>query len=309
MRVVFAGTPEVARTALAAIVDSGHEVIAVVTRPDAPRGRGRRVNPSPVAALAEQLQVPILQPLHAGHPDFEAAIRALRPDCCPVVAYGSLLPAPILGIPVLGWVNLHFSLLPAWRGAAPVQRAILAGDEITGACVFRIGPGMDDGPLYGSVTQVVSPQDTSGSVLDRLAESGSRLLVATLDALAAGTAVTVPQPSVGVTYAPKVTVEDARVRWTEPLVGVDRRIRAMTPAPGAWSELGDDRVRILPLRHEPGPAPDDLPPGLMRLVGQQVWVGTATQPAALGDVRAPGRRQMPAADWVRGLRGDRLVLT
>lgn len=252
--------------------------------------------------------MPILRPVRIADAEFEAALRALRPDCCPVVAYGNLLPEPILGIPTLGWVNLHFSLLPAWRGAAPVQWAILAGDEVTGACTFRIGPGLDDGPLYGTVTQAISRQDTTGTLLERLADAGARLLVETLDALAAGTAIAVPQPRDGVTYAPKVTADDARVRWTDPLIGVDRRIRAMTPAPGAWTQLGEQRVSILPLRQDAGPGPVGLPPGHARLAGQVVWVGTATEPAALGEVRAPGRRQMPAADWVRGLRVDGIVL-
>ena len=186
MRVVFAGTPDAALPALEAVVASPHDVVAVVTRPDAPSGRGRRLTPSPVAARAAELGIPVLKPEHPRDPEFQAALRELEPDCCPVVAYGALLPQSALDIPRHGWVNLHFSVLPAWRGAAPVQHAIWAGDEVTGATTFRIVKELDAGPTYGLMTERVRPGDTAGDLLERLAEGGAGLLVATLDGIEDG---------------------------------------------------------------------------------------------------------------------------
>jgi methionyl-tRNA formyltransferase len=306
MRILFAGTPDVAVVALEALVGSRHTLAGVITRPDAPKGRGRGVSRSPVAARADELGVPVLAPASSRDPAFVAAVRALEPDCCPVVAYGQLLPSDVLDVPEHGWVNLHFSLLPAWRGAAPVAWAILTGDDVTGACTFQIGPGLDDGPIFGTVTEGIRPEDTTGDLLARLAHSGSELLVATLDAIEDGRAMPIPQPEVGVTFAPKLTVEDGRVRWTDPLVAVDRRIRAMTPSPGAWTMLGADRVRLGALGITPSEAPSGLMPGEILAAGSVVWVGTATDPAALGEVKPEGRRMMAAADWIRGLRVERL---
>jgi methionyl-tRNA formyltransferase len=217
-----------------------------------------------------------------------------------VVAYGALVPPSALEIPKHGWVNLHFSLLPAWRGAAPVQHAVLHGDEVTGAAVFELEAGLDTGPVYGTLTEDIRPADTSGDLLERLAVSGAALLVAVLDAIEAGTARAHPQPADGVTYAPKLTVEDARIRWTDPAFGVDRRIRACTPAPGAWTTLRDDRVKLGPVRPVAnGPA---LEPGDLLVERGEVLVGTATTPVALGEVRAAGKKAMPATDWARGAR-------
>lgn len=306
MRILFAGTPEVSVVALEALIGSRHTLAGVITRPDAPKGRGRGVARSPVAARADELGVPVLAPTSAKDPVFIAQVRALKPDCCPVVAYGQLLPSELLEVPDHGWVNLHFSLLPAWRGAAPVAWAILAGDDVTGACTFRIGPGLDDGPIFGTVTEVIRPADTTGDLLVRLAHSGSELLVATIDAIEDGQAVSIPQPVTGVSYAPKLTVDDGRVRWTDPWVAIDRRIRAMTPSPGAWTMLAADRVRLGPPQPRPPRAPIGLGPGEIRAVGPVVWVGTATDPVALGEVKPEGRRMMAAADWFRGLRVERL---
>ena len=299
MRCVFAGTPEVAAHCLAQVLESRHEVVAVLTRPDAPAGRGRRAAASPVAELARGLGIEVLVPSSARDPQVEADLRRLAPDCAPVVAYGGLIPASLLGVPRLGWVNLHFSLLPAWRGAAPVQRAIWHGDDITGATTFALDVGMDTGAVYGTVTERIRPDDTSGALLSRLAEIGAPLLVDTLDALDDATITAVPQ-SGEPTYAPKVSVEESRVRWDLPAVGVDRQVRACTPAPGAWSLLGEERVRVLPVTLDR--EQDPLAPGHLRVGRHDVWVGTATVPVLLGQVQPAGKKPMAAADWARGAR-------
>ena len=246
----------------------------------------------------------MLSPVSPREPEFAERLRELEPDCCPVVAYGALLPVEVLSMPRLGWVNLHFSLLPAWRGAAPVQRAILHGDDITGATTFVIGPGLDDGPVLGTVTEEIRPSDTSGELLGRLAGSGAGLLIATLDALEDGSIEAKPQPAEGVSLAPKVSVDDARIRWTDPLIGVDRRIRAMTPEPGAWTMLGGERMSIGPVSMSAAGAVHSLEPGEIAVAKSGVWVGTATGAACLGQVRPAGRKTMNAADWARGLRGE-----
>ncbi|MDW3847392.1 methionyl-tRNA formyltransferase [Micromonospora sp. BRA006-A] len=300
MRLVFAGTPAVAVPALDAIAASGHELLAVVTRPDAPAGRGRGLVRSPVGAWADAHGVEVLTPARPREPEFLDRLRELAPDCVPVVAYGALVPPVALEIPRHGWINLHFSLLPAWRGAAPVQHAVLHGDELTGASVFELEEGLDTGPVYGTVTDEIRPADTSGDLLERLAHSGAGLLVAVLDAIGAGTARAVPQPADGVSLAPKLTVEDARVRWGDPAFAVDRRIRACTPAPGPWTMFRDDRVKLGPVT----PLPDgpELKPGELHVEKSGVLVGTATTPVRLGEVRAAGKKAMPAGDWARGAR-------
>ena len=303
MRLVFAGTPQTAVPSLDALLDSGHEVAAVVTRPDAPAGRGLRVGPGPVAQRAADAGVEVLKPARPRDPDFLDRLRAIAPDCCPVTAYGALIPQAALDIPRHGWVNLHFSLLPAWRGAAPVQHAILHGDDITGATTFRLVAELDAGPVYGMVTEPVGPRDTAGDLLTRLAVSGAELLVQTLNGIEAGQLEPRPQPADGVSYAPKLTPDDAQVRWDVPAHAVSRRIRACTPAPGAWTLLGDSRLKLWPLTGE-HPAGDDgapLAPGELRVLRRGVLVGTATQPVQLGDVQPPGKRRMPAGDWARGL--------
>jgi methionyl-tRNA formyltransferase len=298
MRVVFAGTPEVAVPSLDAVAASGHELVGVVTRPDAPAGRGRRLTASPVAQRAEQLGVPVLKPEHPRDPDFQSELRALAPDCCPVVAYGALLPQSALDIPPHGWVNLHFSVLPHWRGAAPVQHAIWAGDEVTGATTFRIVKELDAGPTFGVMTERIRPTDTAGDLLARLAEGGTGLLVATLDGIADGSLEARPQQAEGVSYAPKVEVEDARVDWSLPAVAVDRQVRACTPAPGAWTTYAGERLKLGPVTVIDGA----LPAGELAVGKHHVVVGTGTSAVRLGDVRAVGKKQMPAADWARGVR-------
>ncbi|MEU7173288.1 MULTISPECIES: methionyl-tRNA formyltransferase [Micromonospora] len=300
MRLVFAGTPAVAVPALDAIAASGHELLAVVTRPDAPAGRGRGLVRSPVGAWADAHGVEVLTPARPREPEFLDRLRELAPDCVPVVAYGALVPPVALEIPRHGWINLHFSLLPAWRGAAPVQHAVLHGDELTGASVFELEEGLDTGPVYGTVTDEIRPADTSGDLLERLAHSGAGLLVAVLDAIGAGTARAVPQPADGVSLAPKLTVEDARVRWGDPAFAVDRRIRACTPAPGPWTTFRDDRVKLGPVT--PLAEGPELKPGELHVEKSGVLVGTATTPVRLGEVRAAGKKAMPAGDWARGAR-------
>jgi methionyl-tRNA formyltransferase len=307
MKLVFAGTPDPAVPALRALLDSGrHEVVAVVTRPDAQAGRGRHVVRSPVGALADEHGIEVLTPARAGDPAFLARLAELAPDACPVVAYGALLPQSALDIPSLGWVNLHFSLLPAWRGAAPVQAAIRAGDEITGASTFRIVKELDAGPVFGVVTEAIASTDTAGELLGRLAESGAKLLLSTMDGLADGTLRAQEQPAEGLSYAPKVTVDDARVSFADPAAAVDRQIRSVTPEPGAWAEFRGERLKLGPVTvlDEPGP-----PPGELVLERKRVLVGTATKPLRLGEVQAPGKKRMAATDWARGTRieqGERL---
>ena len=298
MRVVFAGTPEAALPSLAAIAASPHELVGVVTRPDARSGRGRTLAPSPVADAAAALGVPVLKPGHPREPDFQDALRELAPEACPVVAYGALLPQSALDIPTHGWVNLHFSLLPAWRGAAPVQHAIRAGDDVTGATTFRIVAELDAGPVFGVMTETIRPRDTSGELLERLAEGGAGLLVATLDGIADGSLEAVPQPDDGVSLAPKVSVDDARVDWAWPAAVVDRVVRSCTPAPGAWTTYDGERVKLGPV----SPADGALPPGEIMAGKQAVVVGTGGGAVRLGEVQAVGKRPMPAADWARGLR-------
>jgi methionyl-tRNA formyltransferase len=297
---VFAGTPEVALPSLDAITASAHELLAVVTRPDAPAGRGRHTVRSAVGAWADERGIEVLTPARPKEQSFLDRLGALAPDCVPVVAYGALVPPVALSIPRRGWINLHFSLLPAWRGAAPVQHAVLHGDEVTGASVFQLEAGMDTGPVFGTLVEKVGSRDTSGDLLGRLAVAGSGLLVAVLDAIEAGTARALPQPADGVSFAPKITVEDAEVRWTDPAFAVDRRVRACTPAPGAWTTLRASRVKLGPVTVAPdGPR---LPAGELLVERNRVLVGTSTDPVALGEVRAAGKKPMSAADWARGAR-------
>ncbi|WP_277371576.1 methionyl-tRNA formyltransferase [Rhodococcus rhodochrous] len=301
MRVVFAGTPEPAVPSLLRLIESSrHEVVAVVTRPDTTAGRGRKIVRSAVGQIADEHGIEVLTPRSPRDPEFVARLTELAPDCCPVVAYGALIPQDVLDIPTHGWVNLHFSLLPAWRGAAPVQAAIAAGDEITGASTFRLEAGLDTGPVYGVVTETIRPTDTAGDLLGRLAEAGATLLESTLDGLEDGILTPAPQPADGVSHAPKVTVEAAQVQWTLPAHVVDRRIRAVTPAPGAWTMIGDLRVKIGSVTV----TDETLEPGELDIRKDGVLVGTATTAVRLGTVQPPGKKAMAATDWARGARLD-----
>ena len=313
MRIVFAGTPAVALPSLRALVASRHTVAAVITRPDAPVGRGRHLEPSPVAELAAELKINTLKPVRPNESDFLESLRAIAPDCCPVTAYGALIPQRALDIPRHGWVNLHFSLLPAWRGAAPVQHAILHGDDITGATTFQIVKELDAGPVFGTLTEAVRPTDTSGDLLDRLAVSGAQLLVATLDAIEDGTIRAVPQSADGISFTRKLNPSDARVEWKLPAHLIDRQIRACTPDPAAWTEFDGARLKLWPVALAAGAGlisgsgavgGTGLAPGELRVDKNVVYVGTGTIPVRLGDVQPQGKRRMPAADWARGLHAD-----
>ena len=304
MRVVFAGTPAVAVPSLDALVGSAHDVVAVITRPDAAAGRGRRSTASPVAARAHELGIRTLTPTSPRDAEFQAELRDIAPDCAAVVAYGALVPPDALDIPRHGWVNLHFSLLPAWRGAAPVQHAILHGDEVTGASTFRLEAGLDTGPVYGVITERIRPTDTSGALLGRLAESGARLLVATLDGIESGECVAVPQPTEGISLAPKLAVDDVRVDWSAPAQRVDRLVRAASPAPGAWTTFRDRRLKLAPVTAVTD-ADDGVPPlPAGRVVDGRagVLVGTATTPVRLSAVQPEGKPMMDASAWARGVR-------
>lgn len=308
MKLVFAGTPEVAVPALDALIASGrHEVAAVITRPDAPAGRGRRLVASPVAERAEEAGIEVLKPARPRDEDFQARLREIAPDCCPVVAYGALIPKSALDIPRHGWVNLHFSLLPAWRGAAPVQQSIMAGDQVTGASTFRIEEGLDTGPVYGILTEEVRPTDTSGDLLTRLAFAGAGLLSATMDGIEDGTLRAVEQPAEGISLAPKITVEDARVDWNAPALRADRVVRGCTPAPGAWTVFRGERLKLISV----GLVADrtDLAPGVLAPAKNNVYVGTGSHAVELLWVQPQGKKPMKGADWARGVRiapGERL---
>lgn len=303
MRLLFAGTPAVALPSLDALLASRHEVVAVLTRPDARAGRGRTLTPSPVKERALEAGLEVLAPATLKDAEVQARIAEIAPDAAPVVAYGNLVPPAVLGLPRHGWVNLHFSVLPAWRGAAPVQHAIIAGDEVTGASTFLLEAGLDTGPVLGTLTETIRPLDTSGDLLGRLADAGSGLLVKTLDALEEGILTPVPQPADGVSLAPRLTTDDARVRWQHPAMAVDRRVRGCTPAPGAWTTLPDGaRLGLGPVRL--APEVTDLAPGAVRVGRGEVLVGTGTHAVRLGEVRPAGKRAMAAADWARGARLD-----
>lgn len=305
MKIVFAGTPDTAVPSLQALIDSdAHEIAAVITRPDAPKGRGRTLHRSPVGEVADAAGIEVLTPTSGRDPELASALRNLDVDAAAVVAYGNILPQHVLDIPRHGWVNLHFSLLPAWRGASPVNAAIAAGDEITGASTFRLEAAMDTGPVFGTITESIGAHDTAGELLDRLAKAGAGLLVATLDGIESGELIAVAQPADGVSYTGKITSADARIRWDLPAFAVDRHVRSITPVPGAWTELDGQRFKIGAVSL---PSPDSLPEqatgldsGELNWTKKTLFVGTATGPIAIDRLQPPGKKPMNAMDWVRG---------
>lgn len=297
MRVLFAGTPAVAVPSLDALVKAGFDVVAVLTRPDAPLGRKRVMTPSPVAARAQELGIEVIRASKVDN-ETTARIADIAPDVAAIVAYGGIVPRAALDVPKHGWVNLHFSLLPAWRGAAPVQRSIIAGDDVTGAATFQLEAGLDTGPVFGTLTETVRPTDTAGDLLGRLSISGAVLLSQTLSAIDAGQAA--PRPQDGeVSLAPKLALEDGRLDWQEPALALNRRARGVTPEPGAWTTLDGQRVKLEPV----GLRPDvkDIAPGAIRVDGKSVLVGTGSHAVELGRIQPAGKKMMSPADWARGL--------
>lgn len=298
MRLLFAGTPAVAVPALARLLASGHEVVAVLTQPARPRGRSAQPVPSEVSAFAVERGLPVLAPERLG--DSAAELERLELDLAVVVAYGQLVPPALLGLPRLGWINLHFSLLPQWRGAAPVQRALIAGDDLTGASVFQLESGLDTGPVFGTLTTSVGERETAGELLDRLSESGGELLASVVDGLAAGTLHAVPQNEGAATYAPKLTKADAEVDWSLPALAIDRLVRGCTPQPGAWTTAGGLRLELGPF--ESSAAGPELAVGELAAGKHEVWVGTGSHSVRLGSVKPAGGKWMAAAAWARGWR-------
>ncbi|UZX02765.1 methionyl-tRNA formyltransferase [Arthrobacter sp. CDRTa11] len=297
MRVLFAGTPAVAVPSLNALVEAGFDVVAVLTRPDAPIGRKRVMTPSPVAARAMELGIEVIRAARVDE-SVTAKIAGVNPDVAAIVAYGGLIPRAALDIPRHGWINLHFSLLPAWRGAAPVQRAVMAGDDITGAVTFLLEEGLDTGPVFGTLTEKVGPDDTAGELLERLSHSGAVLLSQTLSAVEAGRAA--PQPQQGdVSLAPKLTLDDGRIHWNQPALAIGRRARGVTPEPGAWTTLDAQRVKLEPMRLRP--EIQDLAPGAVAVDGKSVLVGTGSHAVELTRIQPAGKKMMAAADWARGM--------
>ncbi|GAA3406004.1 methionyl-tRNA formyltransferase [Pseudarthrobacter polychromogenes] len=297
MRVLFAGTPAVAIPSLDALVEAGFDIAAVLTRPDAPVGRKRVLTPSPVAARAAELGIEVIR---AARVDAEATARiaAVNPDVAAIVAYGGLVPPAALDVPRHGWINLHFSLLPAWRGAAPVQRAVMAGDDVTGAVTFLLEEGLDTGPVFGTLTESVGPEDTAGELLERLSRSGAVLLAQTLSAIGAGKASAQPQAG-EVSLAPKLTLEDGHLKWSHPALAISRQARGVTPEPGAWTVLDGQRVKLEPVRLRPDVT--TLAPGALALHGKSVLVGTGSHAVELTRIQPAGKKMMAAADWARGM--------
>ncbi|MFB9309651.1 methionyl-tRNA formyltransferase [Agromyces hippuratus] len=299
LRIVFAGTPAVALPSLERLAASGHDLVGVVTRQPAPLGRRRVLTPSPVAQAASRLGVPLIE-ANRLDADTTAQIAALAPDLGVIVAYGGLVREPLLSTPVHGWINLHFSLLPAWRGAAPVQHSLIAGDSVTGASVFQLVPELDAGEVFAELRHPLQGEETAGELLGELADSGAGLLGDVVDAIADGTARAVPQhgePSL----APKLSIDDARLDWTRPADEVRARFRGVTPEPGAWTTIDEQRVKVLDLVAPA--AGDDVPalsPGELVLAARRVLIGTATTPLELRRVQPAGKPAMDAGDWWRG---------
>ncbi|MFF2051999.1 methionyl-tRNA formyltransferase [Leifsonia sp. NPDC058194] len=303
MRLVFAGTPAVALPSLRALA-ARHDIAAVITREDAPLGRKRVLTPSPVAGAAQELGFPTIKANRLGD-EVTERVAALAPDLGVIVAYGGLVREPLLSLPRLGWINLHFSLLPRWRGAAPVQHAVIAGDAETGAVVFQLVPALDAGDVFSELQRPIGPDETAGEVLEALSLSGADLLAGTVDALADGTAVARPQAGVP-TLAPKLVLDDAHLDFTRPADEVYARLRGVTPEPGAFALLDGERFKIAEARRAPA-ADGALPPGSIGLHDRRVLVGTGTTPLELVTVQPAGKRAMAAADWWRGAAGEAVL--
>jgi methionyl-tRNA formyltransferase len=306
MRILFAGTPVTAVPTLEALLASDHELVGVLTRADAPTGRGRTLRPSPVKALAQEAGLPVLTPASLRPAEVQQQIADLGADLAVVVAFGKIIPASALAIPTHGWINLHFSLLPQWRGAAPAQRAVLAGQTRTGISVFRIEEGLDTGPVLAEQGTDIGQFETAGDLLDRLAEEGAPLLLEAVDRIAAGTAQFIPQDEDGVSTAAKLSTEEARIDWSLPAAHVGAHIRGMSPDPGAWTRFRGERMKVLGIEAVRGGNPEQdaaaarLGPGALLATRRQLLVGTADGPLALSTLAPAGKKVMRAADWARG---------
>lgn len=296
LRLVFAGSPAAAVPSLRALAATGHEIVSAITRADSPQGRRGVLTATPVAEAAGELGIPIIRANRLAGAATDA-VQALAPDLGVIVAYGGLVREPLLSVPRSGWINLHFSLLPRWRGAAPVQRAIMAGDELTGATVFQLDAELDAGDILGTVTEPIGRHQTAGGLLAALSESGAELLVRVVEALADGSARA--QRQVGeVTLAPKLTAIDGEIDWNRPAEVVDDLIRGVTPEPGAFTTVDGVRLKLLEAAIAWDVAP--IVPGEFALAGTAVVVGTGTQPVELLRVHPAGRNAMDAAAWWRG---------
>lgn len=296
MRIVFAGSPAAAVPSLEALARSAHEIVAVITREDSPQGRRGTITPTPVAARAEELGVPVIRANRLSG-DVVDEVIALGVDLGVIVAYGGLVREPLLSAPRLGWINLHFSLLPRWRGAAPVQHAIIAGDEVTGATVFQLVPELDAGDILGTMSAPLGKHRTSGSLLEELSGSGAELLGGVVDGLAEGT-VRAKEQVGEVTYAPKLSLADGEIDWTRRAQVVHDLIRGLTPEPGSFTMVDGARLKVLEaaVAHDAPP----LPPGEFELRGRTVLVGTGSAPLELLSVHPAGRKAMDAGSWWRG---------
>ncbi len=298
MRIAFAGTPDAAVPTLQALINSPHEIAFVITRPDAPKGRGQELTPSSVAKLAASNGLPIVKTSDLS----QVANQVADLDAVVVVAFGGLVPKNLLDVPMFGWINVHFSLLPHWRGAAPVQHAIMAGDDVTGITTFRIEEALDSGPVLAYITTSIGNNETAGQLLDRLSIEGAQLALATLQGLANNSIHPLAQPLDGVSYAPKITTAVARINWQEPALVIARKIRAMTPSPGAWTMSGQDRFKLAPVKLVPEVT--HLTAGQLAFVDGQVYVGTGSHAVELDQIQLPGKTFTAANNWARNLKSD-----
>jgi methionyl-tRNA formyltransferase len=298
LRLAFMGTPEFAATSLSALIAAGHDIAAVYSQPPRPAGRGHRPRPSPVQLLAESHGLGVRAPASLKGAETQAAFADLGLDAAVVVAYGLLLPRPILASPRLGCLNIHASLLPRWRGAAPIQRAILAGDDESGITIMQMDEGLDTGPMLLRQAMEIGPRETGQSLHDRLAALGARLIIEALDGLAGGSLHAIPQPAEGASYAAKLTREEGRLDWRLPALLLDRRVRALAPWPGAWFEIGGERVRVL----EAEPAAGSGAPG--RVVDGRLTIACSEGALRLIKLQRAGKAALPAEAFLRGFRMD-----
>ena len=294
MRLAFMGTPDFSVPVLRALIEAGHQILRVYTQPPRPAGRGKAPRPSPVQVAAEAAGLEVATPASFRDPDVIAEFAALDLDAAVVVAYGQILPQAALDAPRLGCLNLHASLLPRWRGAAPIQRAIMAGDRETGVSVMQMEAGLDTGPVLTEARTPIGSEDTAATLHDRLAEIGAPLLVETLPALEAGTITPHPQPVEGVTYSAKITKDEARIDWSRPAAQVDAHIRGLSPFPGAWCEIDGQRIKVLLSRVEQSAG------GVGTVLDDALLIGCAEQSVRLLRLQRAGRGAAEAGDFLRG---------